>query len=150
MKIPNFIFLIVITLSSISCVQERSKLYSNKVELNKIKDSLKKTINDSIAKSDSMKIIIGVAKLNKKSRVILYDNYKWEYKTANNLNSQNNQKVAITKIQPIMQTVKPIRKAATPIQTEYMTNESGLCGALTKKGGSCRRKVKGGGRCWQH
>lgn len=25
-----------------------------------------------------------------------------------------------------------------------------FCGALTKKGTSCTRKVKGGGRCWQH
>jgi len=25
-----------------------------------------------------------------------------------------------------------------------------ICGATTKKGGSCSRRVKGGGRCWQH
>jgi hypothetical protein len=25
-----------------------------------------------------------------------------------------------------------------------------LCGATTKKGNPCSRKVKGGGRCWQH
>lgn len=28
--------------------------------------------------------------------------------------------------------------------------ESSLCGAPTKKGGPCRRKVKGGGYCYQH
>lgn len=27
---------------------------------------------------------------------------------------------------------------------------SSLCGAPTQKGGSCQRKVSGGGRCWQH
>lgn len=27
---------------------------------------------------------------------------------------------------------------------------SSYCGARTKSGGSCRRKVSGGGRCWQH
>lgn len=27
---------------------------------------------------------------------------------------------------------------------------SGICGALTKKGGACSRRVSGGGRCWQH
>jgi len=27
---------------------------------------------------------------------------------------------------------------------------SGTCGAPTKKGGPCQRKVSGGGRCWQH
>ncbi|WP_346083823.1 hypothetical protein [Sphingobacterium ginsenosidimutans] len=27
---------------------------------------------------------------------------------------------------------------------------SSICGAPTQKGGSCQRKVSGGGRCWQH
>lgn len=27
---------------------------------------------------------------------------------------------------------------------------SSICGAPTKKGGACQRKVSGGGRCWQH
>lgn len=27
---------------------------------------------------------------------------------------------------------------------------SGICGAPTQKGGPCKRKVSGGGRCWQH
>jgi hypothetical protein len=26
----------------------------------------------------------------------------------------------------------------------------GICGATTKSGRPCQRKVKGGGRCWQH
>ena len=34
-----------------------------------------------------------------------------------------------------------------PQETQYVT--SGVCGALTKKGGRCQRRVKGGGRCWQ-
>jgi hypothetical protein len=25
-----------------------------------------------------------------------------------------------------------------------------FCGAATKKGTACTRKVRGGGRCWQH
>lgn len=29
-------------------------------------------------------------------------------------------------------------------------NSSSTCGAPTKKGGACQRKVSGGGRCWQH
>lgn len=28
--------------------------------------------------------------------------------------------------------------------------EASICGALTKKGTPCARRVKGGGRCWQH
>lgn len=34
--------------------------------------------------------------------------------------------------------------AATEIEKVY------FCGAETKKGNPCSRKVKGGGRCWQH
>jgi len=30
------------------------------------------------------------------------------------------------------------------------SSTTSLCGARTKSGGSCRRKVKGGGRCYQH
>lgn len=30
------------------------------------------------------------------------------------------------------------------------TPSSSICGARTKKGGACQRKVAGGGRCWQH
>ena len=36
-------------------------------------------------------------------------------------------------------------------QTKYRkSNSSGYCGAPTKKGGVCRRRVIGGGYCWQH
>jgi len=39
-------------------------------------------------------------------------------------------------------------------QIEPLTNESSeeiyFCGAMTKKGTMCSRRVKGGGRCWQH
>jgi glutathione peroxidase len=34
--------------------------------------------------------------------------------------------------------------------TEKPMAEVGLCGAPTKAGGTCKRKVKGGGRCYQH
>ncbi len=58
---------------------------------------------------------------------------------------------------------KPIAKPATenkPIQnlttqkTETASNSESeaayFCGAATKKGTPCSRRVKGGGRCWQH
>lgn len=39
-------------------------------------------------------------------------------------------------------------------QTESSTNELSekvyFCGAATKKGNPCSRRVRGGGRCWQH
>lgn len=34
--------------------------------------------------------------------------------------------------------------------TYRSSSYSSTCGAPTKKGGACRRKVSGGGRCWQH
>ena len=36
--------------------------------------------------------------------------------------------------------------SAEPIEKE----KTYFCGAMTKKGTPCSRKVKGGGRCWQH
>lgn len=38
-------------------------------------------------------------------------------------------------------------------QTEVSQNEvkkASLCGAMTKKKESCKRKVRNGDRCWQH
>jgi len=34
--------------------------------------------------------------------------------------------------------------------TSQQSTGTTLCGARTKSGGSCKRKVKGGGRCYQH
>jgi hypothetical protein len=40
---------------------------------------------------------------------------------------------------------------ATP-RTSFPSNSSyvGTCGALTRKGRACQRRVRGGGHCWQH
>ncbi|NNE65942.1 MAG: hypothetical protein HKN33_05190 [Pyrinomonadaceae bacterium] len=38
------------------------------------------------------------------------------------------------------------RTALPPVSVEPVS----YCGALTKKGKPCSRKVRGGGRCWQH
>jgi len=45
--------------------------------------------------------------------------------------------------------------AKSSSKLRYSTSSSsstyvGLCGARTQSGGSCKRKVKGGGRCYQH
>lgn len=44
--------------------------------------------------------------------------------------------------------------SAQKIQAPQLQNEEDIpvyfCGAQTKKGTACSRKVKGGGRCWQH
>jgi len=39
---------------------------------------------------------------------------------------------------------------ASNYNTPQQSTTLSLCGARTKSGGSCRRKVKGGGRCYQH
>ncbi|WP_434979091.1 hypothetical protein [Daejeonia sp. YH14] len=107
----------------------------------KIKDSIKKSINDSIAKFDSTKVLIGTVKLRKKTYVNLYDNNKWEYK-----NQINTKKVKSTNQQArtLIQNFEKNENA----ENTYVSSD--VCGALTKKGGRCQRKVKGGGRCWQH
>jgi hypothetical protein len=39
-------------------------------------------------------------------------------------------------------------KASTKLNSK--AEQVGICGAPTKSGKPCRRRVKGGGRCWQH
>jgi len=49
---------------------------------------------------------------------------------------------------PILTTKPPAKQTATapvaPVEAVY------FCGAPTKKGTPCSRRVRGGGRCWQH
>lgn len=64
--------------------------------------------------------------------------------TANNLpvNTQNTLPIRNLTNKPPAQQTGTVSPAAA--QTVY------FCGALTKKGTPCSRRVKGGGRCWQH
>ena len=142
MRFKNLLLSFILTLTLFSCSQiqnDTNSIYLKSDE-KKIKDSIRKSINDSIAKSDSAKVVIGIAKLNSKTKVILYDNYKWEYKSSTEI---QNKKAKITQKQ-----VQTLMQNYEPQETQYVT--SGVCGALTKKGGICQRRVKGGGRCWQH
>lgn len=43
-------------------------------------------------------------------------------------------------------------KKTTTTKTSSVKKSTGstTCGARTKSGGYCKRKVAGGGRCWQH
>jgi len=55
---------------------------------------------------------------------------------------------------------QPAQQTGAPTQTELSQSElsqtgltetgSALCGAPTKSGGACRRRVRGGGYCFQH
>jgi hypothetical protein len=49
-----------------------------------------------------------------------------------------------TEIVPAKQNLKTEKADAPVAETVY------YCGAMTKKGTPCSRKVKNGGRCWQH
>jgi hypothetical protein len=44
----------------------------------------------------------------------------------------------------------PDEQVASPRRDETTQTESALCGAPTKSGGACRRRVRGGGYCFQH
>ncbi|CAN5799147.1 hypothetical protein BH20ACI4_BH20ACI4_01400 [soil metagenome] len=60
---------------------------------------------------------------------------KNEQKTESNLTANTNKTVV----------------ASPKLEFETVKNEKVyFCGAATKKGTPCSRKVKGGGRCWQH
>lgn len=62
---------------------------------------------------------------------------------------QANSSIAETKSQ-----IAPLKDGLKNEQTEVVRTvtpeKSYFCGAQTKKGLPCSRKVKGGGRCWQH
>lgn len=53
--------------------------------------------------------------------------------------------------------VKPANLLSPPVKTSAPNNPQNnvtetvyFCGAQTKKGTACTRRVRGGGRCWQH
>lgn len=45
---------------------------------------------------------------------------------------------------------RPAGPGPGPAKPDTAEEPAVFCGALTKKGTPCTRKVKGGGRCWQH
>ena len=60
---------------------------------------------------------------------------------------QNDQRLnRMRQILRIINKAEKLKIAAEPIENE----KTYFCGAMTKKGTPCSRKVKGGGRCWQH
>lgn len=79
--------------------------------------------------------------------------------------SSNDQSIANAAIAAVPQNAAntgaamPHRMAVSPEQTPPAKNRQNrsnpeestyFCGAETKKGAPCSRRVKGGGRCWQH
>lgn len=74
-------------------------------------------------------------------------------KTAESANlNQSNQKTSDTNRTPVLPE-KPQKTLAAQTKNELQISQESptyYCGAETKKGTPCSRKVKGGGRCWQH
>lgn len=69
--------------------------------------------------------------------------------------SANNQSVVQNDVPSQTNLPKPEVQTPTVRQTENVPITAAkepvyFCGAQTKKGTPCSRKVKGGGRCWQH
>lgn len=111
--------------------------------------------------------VIEEVKLSNGRTIVVYDDNTWKYKDTNNKLYPRE----IEKIDDSTLKEKPLPRAlsnssqsnnstndnSTTTTSKRKTNESSkkssyssMCGARTKKGTSCQRRVSGGGRCWQH
>ena len=143
-KILSFL---LILLTFLSCIKDSS------LNKNALKDEIRKEILDSIKKYDSTRIVLYKYKVKKGKSILIYDNKTWEY---------NNKKTATeAQILGFSQTVNKVsknpsikakskNKKRTKNNYSNSSTISGYCGHPTKSGGSCSRRVKGGGYCWQH
>lgn len=97
--------------------------------------------------------IIEIIKLSNGKNIIIRDNYTWEY-TSNSTNKTygitSSNKTSYNKTSSSKNSSNKRKKTNYKSTNYYKSSYSSYCGALTKSGGSCRRKVSGGGRCWQH
>ena len=98
--------------------------------------------------------VIQRVKLDNGKTIIIFDDKTWEY-ASDNLSTSDESEQDIEKGKPKEET-KNTKKSTksqnvrSKSSSSSSSSYSGTCGAPTKKGGSCRRKVRGGGRCWQH
>ncbi|MCD9185291.1 MAG: hypothetical protein LUM44_02575 [Pyrinomonadaceae bacterium] len=66
-------------------------------------------------------------------------------------NAANIKKAEENRGQNSLNAARPTLTRQAKVETQTSEEESTYyCGAETKKGTPCSRKVKGGGRCWQH
>lgn len=106
----------------------------------------------------------------KGKEIRLYDNNYWRFvpeKPKKGKSKPKKQKEPVNEIQPLHSLQEPKNEQSVtnnivsspspePVKTKKYKSSSnnyqssGYCGHPTKKGGSCRRRVKGGGYCWQH
>lgn len=90
----------------------------------------------------------------KQSRVSSAEN---NVKTEPNVSSaQNSNRRIVQQNPPVnesnipLNTTKNVTENSKPEVVKVVGEKTYYCGAETKKGTPCSRKVKGGGRCWQH
>ncbi len=80
-------------------------------------------------------------------------NQKTTIQTSTNDNIQPTAQISNSTLQEKPQ-IAPLRSNLTNKQAEILPNVPPetiyFCGAQTKKGTLCSRRIKGGGRCWQH
>lgn len=97
--------------------------------------------------------IIGETELSNGKKIKIKDDYTWEYvgSLTEGASSYLYNDVSTTKKDRVTGSYNKANITQKKKQS-YRSNysSSNYCGASTKSGGSCRRKVKGGGRCWQH
>ena len=78
----------------------------------------------------------------KNHKTVKYNSYKGNKNT-----KTSNKNLSVVKFK----TTNSKKRASYNSSSSYRHSySSGICGALTKKGGTCSRRVSGGGRCWQH
>lgn len=100
---------------------------------------------------------IDEVKLSNGQTIIVFDNNTWSYKDGNKTSTiqekkdieKTSQRANIT-TNRVSQTKGETSTRNTRSSTNRTKTSSSICGARTKKGGYCQRRVAGGGRCWQH
>lgn len=108
----------------------------------------------------AQKVALDTIELKNNKKVIIYLNKTWEYYSESNKSNstKNNEPTSLLNTQPkTTSTSRSVtnQKKTTSYSNTYSSSSSnssyvGVCGARTKSGGSCKRRVRGGGRCWQH
>lgn len=90
--------------------------------------------------------VVETVKLKNDKYATLYDDGTWMYTSSPVAAGRAN----TTDDKPPISTVRSSPVARPVSSPAPSSSYSSACGARTKAGGSCRRMVKGGGRCWQH
>ena len=110
------------------------------------------------------KVCVDVIKNDAGKYYILYSDSTWDittkstYDVYNIVKSDNSDKTVSKKsvslnskpVQSSTTKTSKITTTGTKSRTSVRSTTSSICGARTKKGGSCQRRVVGGGYCYQH